>query len=244
MDISCLVAVALAAASAMTFGPTFKSVSSRALGNATAGSSGCLALSLSNAFGSTQMMRMEGCSLSGEESYMSPAVAAAYVAGNDALRTRGMSKEEALAYIRSSPWKPQPANRMRSGWKTLGIASLAELDVVLVPFRLTNADVEMRFCAVKFYRNDAFLVCVYVDMLDYRAQMDVRRFMIGGETSRRLERLIMTDAEVRKHHKVVFGEQNGHKGQESARQCDMNGTGTNGCPCDGSAPSSVLGLQN
>lgn len=35
MDISCLVAVVLAVASAMTFGPTFKSASSRALGRAT-----------------------------------------------------------------------------------------------------------------------------------------------------------------------------------------------------------------
>lgn len=33
---SCLVAVVLALASAMTFGPTFKSASSRTLGNATA----------------------------------------------------------------------------------------------------------------------------------------------------------------------------------------------------------------
>ena len=215
---SCLSAVVLAVASAMTFGPTFKSVSSRALGNATAGTSGSLALSLSNAFGSTQMMRMAGCGLSCEESYMSPAVAAAHVAGNRELRLRGMSTEEALAYIRSSPWKPQPANRRRSGWKTLGVTSLSELDVVLIPFRLTNESVEMRFCAVKFYRNGVFLACVYVDMLDYSAQMNLRMYMVGGETCRRLERLIMTDAEAKTHYKVVFGEQNGRKGQESARQ--------------------------
>ncbi len=218
MDISCLFAAALAFASAMTFSPTFKSISSRSFGSTTAGASEALALSLANAFAQEQMMQMTGGNLSGEESYMSPAVAAAHVAGNRELRLRGMSTEEALAYIRSSPWKLQPANRRRSGWKTLGVTSLSELDVVLIPFRLTNESVEMRFCAVKFYRNGVFLACVYVDMLDYSAQMNLRMYMVGGETCRRLERLIMTDAEAKTHYKVVFGEQNGRKGQESARQ--------------------------